>query len=129
MKINKIITGLVLSAVVAMPIFLFSPTTQAQFEIDESKATQLGVNKSGDTNLVSIIFDVIKGLLKVVFALAVLVFVIAGLFFLTSSGGDRADTARDMITYAIIGMVVSVLGYAIVVFLSKALIGEEFSWR
>ncbi len=126
MKINKIISGLVLSAVVAMPIFLFSPTTQAQFEIDESVGQDLGVDRTGTGgDLVQTIFTVIKGLLKVVFALAVLVFVIAGLFFLTSSGGDRADTARDMITYAIIGMVVSVLGYAIVVFLSKALIGES----
>ena len=126
MKLNKIITGLTMSMAIILPMFLFSPVTHAQFNPDPTKGSTLGVDKADNNgDLVATIFTVIRALLKIVFVVAVLVFVIAGLFFLTSNGGDRADTARDMLTYAIIGLVVSVLGYAIVLFLSNALIGTD----
>ncbi len=123
-KTKKMITGIIAMVVMTLPMFL-TPVVNAQFNVDEHRARDLGVSRSNSANLVDTIFTVIKGLLSVVFVIAVLMFVIAGLFFLTAAGSDRADQARDMITYAIIGLVVSVLGYAIVVFLSKALKGQE----
>jgi len=122
-KTKKMMMGIIAMVVMVLPMAL-APVANAQFKVDERKAHDLGVSRSNSANLVDTIFTVIKGLLSVVFVIAVLMFVIAGLFFLTSAGSDRADQARDMVTYAIIGLVVSVLGYAIVVFLSKALKGE-----
>ena len=116
--------GVAALAVMVLPMVL-APVTKAQFAVDERKAHALGVSRSNSANLVDTIFTVIKGLLSVVFVVAVLMFVISGLFFLTAAGSDRSDQARDIITYAIIGLVVSVLGYAIVVFLSKALQGND----
>lgn len=118
------IVGVMAIIVMALPMVL-APVAKAQFKVDERRASELGVSKSNSANLVDTIFTVIKGLLSVVFVIAVLMFVIAGLFFLTAAGSDRADQARDMVTYAIIGLVVSVLGYAIVVFLGKALKGQS----
>jgi glucose uptake protein GlcU len=123
-KTKKMMMGVVAIVVMALPMVLVS-VANAQFNVDERQAINLGVSRNNSSNLVSTIFTVIKGLLSVVFVVAVLMFVIAGLFFLTSAGSDRADQARDMVTYAIIGLVVSVLGYAIVVFLSKALKGQD----
>lgn len=122
-KTKKMMMGVVAMIVMVLPMAL-APVANAQFKVDERQARNLGVSRSNSSNLVDTIFAVIKGLLGVVFVVAVLMFVIAGLFFLTSAGSERADQARDMVTYAIIGLVVSVLGYAIVVFLSKALRGE-----
>ena len=122
-KTKKMMMGVVAMIVMVLPMAL-APVANAQFKVDERQARNLGVSRSNSSNLVDTIFAVIKGLLGVVFVVAVLMFVIAGLFFLTSAGSERADQARDMVTYAIIGLVVSVLGYAIVVFLSKALKGE-----
>ena len=123
-KTKKMIMGAIAIIIMAMPMVMIS-TANAQFSVDEHQARDLGVSRSNSSNLVETIFTVIKGLLSIVFVVAVLMFVIAGLFFLTAAGSDRADQARDMVTYAIIGLVVSVLGYAIVVFLSKALKGED----
>lgn len=123
-KMKKMIMGVIAIVAVTFPMLL-APVANAQFKVDEGRARSLGVSRSNSSNLVDTIFTVIRGLLGVVFVIAVLMFVIAGLFFLTSAGSDRADQARDMITYSIIGLVVSVLGYAIVVFLSKSLKGES----
>lgn len=123
-KTKKIMMSIVAMIAMVLPMML-APVVNAQFEVDERQARNLGVSRSNSSNLVDTIFTVIKGLLSIVFVVAVLMFVIAGLFFLTAAGSTRADQARDMVTYAILGLVVSVLGYAIVVFLSKALRGED----
>jgi len=122
-KTKKTIFGLMAMAMMMLPVLAIPASTNAQFSPDATRARELNVSRSGNANLIEVLFTVIKGLLAVVFAIAVLMFVIAGIFFLTAAGGDRADTARDILTYAIIGLVVSVLGYAIVLFLSNALTG------
>ena len=122
-KTKKMVFGLMASILMMLPVLAVPSTTNAQFSPDATRARELNVSQSGNANLIEVIFTVIKGLLAVVFAIAVLMFIIAGIFFLTSAGSDRADTARDILTYAIIGLVVSVLGYAIVLFLSNALTG------
>jgi len=100
-------------------------SAQAQFEADDNLGQDLGVSKERD--LKKIIVNVIKWLLKIVFVLTVLMLVISGIFYITSAGTDRADMARDILTYAIIGLVVAVLGYAIVWYLGKALTDDAGS--
>ena len=114
---------------VALVAMMFSvmvaSTADAQLKIDRTMGKTLNVQQAGSGDIVTTILGVTKGLLSVVFVLAVLMFVISGLFFLTAAGSDRADLARNILTYAIVGLVVSILGYAIVLFLSKALIGAD----
>ena len=122
-KIQKTVLSLVAMITMMLPMV---QVANAQFTIDDTSAKYLGVSTTNRaTSLVDTIFSVIRGLLGIVFVIAVLMFVIGGLFYLTSAGSDRTDQARDIITYAIIGLVVSVLGYAVVVFLSKALVGKD----
>ena len=124
-KTKKTIFGLMAVIIMALPIFVMPTITDAQFKPDPGRSKELGVSETGNANLIEVIFTVIKGLLKVVFAIAVLMFIVSGIFFLTSAGTERANTARDILTYAIIGLVVSVLGYAIVLFLSNSLVGND----
>jgi len=119
-KTKKLILSVVALVVMAVSMVVVS-TVDAQFSPDNTMGVELQVQGDSSVDLAGTILAVIKGLLSVVFVVAVLMFVVAGLFFLTAAGTDRADTARDIITYAIIGLVVSVLGYAVVVFLSNAL--------
>jgi len=123
-KTKKMLFGLAAMMVMSVPFFATTSVADAQFSPDPTKGPELNVSRTGRTDLVSVIFAVIKGLLSIVFAIAVLMFVIAGIFFLTAANSDRADLARDILTYAIIGLVVSVLGYAIVLFLSNVLTGR-----
>jgi glucan phosphoethanolaminetransferase (alkaline phosphatase superfamily) len=71
-----------------------------------------------DTNLVT---DIIKSIINIilVFAgiLAVLMIVIGGIRYITSDGdSSRASQAKNTILYAIIGLIVAILSYAIVNF-------------
>ncbi len=48
--------------------------------------------------------------------------VISGIIYITSGGDDgRVETAKKMLTYAIIGLVVALLGYVIVYAVGNAL--------
>ncbi len=122
-KTKKMFFGLMALVMMSLPMFFVPVVTNAQFNPDSTRGREIGVTQSGRTDFIEVLFTVIKGLLAVVFALAVLMFVISGIYFLTAAGSDRADTARDILTYAIIGLVVSVLGYAIVLFLGNVLTG------
>jgi type IV secretory pathway TrbL component len=123
-KTKTIFFSLLAFLMMGLPLLVAQPAN-AQFFPDPSKGRDLGVTKTGKTDLVAVIFTVIRGLLMIVFAVAVLMFVISGIIFLTAANSDRSDMARDILTYAIVGLVVSVLGYAIVLFLSNVLIGEK----
>jgi len=124
-KTKKAAFGLIAMLMLVFPMLATPTATDAQFAPDSTRGRELGVTQSGETDFIEVLFTVIKGLLMVVFAIAVLMFVIAGIFFLTAANSDRADTARDILTYAIMGLVVSVLGYAIVLFLSNVLTGGD----
>lgn len=72
---------------------------------------------SGNNNLGAFIRRVINIILYVVGAIAVLMIVIGGLRYVIS-GGDSSQTkaAKDTVLYAVIGLVVAVMAYAIVNF-------------
>jgi hypothetical protein len=124
-KTKKFIFSGMAFLMLALPMAMTTQPAQAQFAPDPTRGRELGVTQTGRTDFIEVLFTVIKGLLAVVFAVAVLMFVIAGIYFITAAGSDRADTARDILTYAIIGLVVSVLGYAIVLFLGNVLTGGD----
>jgi len=68
-------------------------------------------------NAGSVIRTVVNTFLYMAGAAAVIVIVIAGILYSTS-GGETANVkrAKDMLTYAVIGLVVALLAYAIVNF-------------
>ncbi len=76
-----------------------------------------GRNQDGEEELQDTVFDVINILLTVIGAMAIVVIIISGLYFVISQGNaDRVKTAKNALTYAVVGLVVSIMSYAIVNF-------------
>ncbi|GEM_PF-783376 len=73
-----------------------------------------------------LILNILYWLLSLIFLLTILAFVASGVMFIMSfNNSNMIERAKEWITYAIIGLVVSVLGFAIVTTISKVLIGEQ----
>lgn len=83
----------------------------AQYTSPESPG---GVPDGGDAS--QLIMNIVKWLLGFVGALAVLMIVVAGIIYITAAGDEgRVDSAKRYLLYAIVGLIVAILAYAIVV--------------
>lgn len=75
------------------------------------------VNPGNTTDLPGMIKTIINVLLFVIGAVSVIMIVVGGIKYTTSNGDSNAvKSAKDTILYAIIGVVVSLLAFAIVNF-------------
>lgn len=87
---------------------------------------QQGANSARPTdtpgNLVAVFDNITNTVIFLVGALAVIALVYGGFLYVTSAGdAGRVKTAKDTIIYAVIGIVVAILAYAIVNFVVGAL--------
>lgn len=119
---NKIkITVLAFMAVIGV-----ATATPVLVSAQSATATQInsGVNAVGGSDSVSLgtrIQQVVNILLYVLGAIAVLMIVIGGVRYTTSNGDSSAvKGAKDTILYAVVGLVVAVMAYAIVNFVVKS---------
>lgn len=72
--------------------------------------------------LPELINNVIKGLLGVVGAISLLMIVIGGILWMTSGGNsERIKKGKDTLVWAVIGLVVVFLSYAIINFVFQSL--------
>ena len=75
------------------------------------------VNDGGTSDLAGTFKGVINTLLFITGMVAVLFIIIGGLRFITSNGdSNQASQARNTVLYAVIGLVVAIMAYAIVNF-------------
>lgn len=73
------------------------------------------------TNLLTLLGKVINALLAIAGTVAVLFIIIGGFQYITSAGNpDNVGKAKNTILYAIIGLVVVILSYAVVKFVIEA---------
>lgn len=98
-----------------------SPATLAATTKQEAKdgVTAIGGNEDGNKagDVTKTIQDIINILLFLVGLIAVLMIVIAGFRFVTSNGdANTVSSAKNTIIYAVIGIVIAVMAYAIVNF-------------
>jgi glucose uptake protein GlcU len=102
------------SAALALPAIAV-----AQYNTSNIGGVQ-GVPKDANAN--AIIVKIINWLLGILAGLAVLMIVVAGIMYITSQGDEgRVDSAKKWLTYAIVGLVVALLGYVIVAAVGNAL--------
>lgn len=84
-----------------------------------------GANPGGlaqETDLSNLIIEIVKWILRFTAALAILMIIFGGIMYIVSSGDSgRIDTAKNIILYAIVGLVVILLSYAIVASISRGL--------
>ena len=102
----------------------------AQTVFAQSQGTQTGSiaplnpidNLPGDTDLASLLTKIINYFLGLVGLIAVLMLIIGGIRYVTSGGNEQTvEKAKSTILYAIIGIVIVVLSYAIVFTITNAL--------
>lgn len=88
---------------------------------DSARGSEQPIMLFGDSGIFSEITNV---LLFVIGAIAVIMIVIGGLRYVIS-GGDakQVDAAKNTILYAIIGIIVAILAYAIINFITGAFVG------
>ena len=68
-----------------------------------------------DKKLSEILEDLIKWLLQIVILIAILMIIVSGAMYMISAGDQqKADTAKKALTYAVLGLLVVALAYAIV---------------
>jgi glucose uptake protein GlcU len=75
-----------------------------------------------DSSIGAVLANVTRFVTAIIAVLAILMIVVSGVMYITSSGDQgRVDSAKKMLTYAIIGLIVSLLAYVIVIAVGQAL--------
>lgn len=132
--IKKIAQGLLSVAVFALAFGAIAPTAPA-YALDctgaDNLSIQCGANSAQGSDAPSGLFDgdapvfqtIVNVLLFIIGAVAVIMLIIGGIRYVVS-GGDQAQVtgAKNTILYAIIGIVVAVLAYAVVNFVLGSLL-------
>ncbi len=76
--------------------------------------------------IIAFILTILDFATQIIGSLAVLIMIIGGFMFMTAQGDQtQIDKAKDVIKYAIIGLVVTFLSYIIVIFLQTLFITSE----
>jgi hypothetical protein len=125
--IKKSLQGLLLVPVLALGVSLFAPVVQPvsvhaqstfnqglQAGADSSKGADQQTNLFGDNGVFKTITNV---LLFVIGAISVIMLIIGGIRYVVSGGDSAAVTsAKNTILYAVVGIIVAILAYALVNF-------------
>ncbi len=119
-KITAItVSLLIMMGVVAMPT--------AVVYADAASVIKGGVDEINDGNDVPLeeqIRTIVNIMLFLLGAIAVLMIIIGGIRYATSNGdANNTKAAKDIILYAVVGLVVAILSYAIVGFVLDAFSG------
>ena len=120
---STIITTLAVLGLVAVPLVPAATTFAADSPVDsiEEGLKGAGGSDANQDDLKKNIQTVVNVLLFILGAIAVIVIIIGGIRY-TTSNGDPGQTkaAKDTILYAVIGLIVAILAYAIVSFVLNA---------
>jgi cytochrome bd-type quinol oxidase subunit 2 len=113
---NKI-TKNILSLALIMTVFGLPMLVGAQWSEPDPSGTGLPA-----TEAETLLTNILNTILRLVAILAVLGFVISGVLYITAGGNsDRVDQAQNWLKYSIIGVVVALIGYIVVNFISGVL--------
>ena len=120
---STIITIMAVLGLVAIPLVPAATTFAADSPVDsiEEGLKGAGGSDANQDDLKKNIQTVVNVLLFILGAIAVIVIIIGGIRY-TTSNGDPGQTkaAKDTILYAVIGLIVAILAYAIVSFVLNA---------
>ncbi len=123
----KVFLYAVLATTIGVILLQFSNIQQANAQGWRQGIEAVSTARTGlpETDAKTVVINVVKWLLSLVFWLAVFAFVASGIIFITSFGNSNMhEIAKDWLMYAIIGLAVSVLGYIIIISVSKMLTGN-----
>lgn len=129
MKISKNIVRLSLTALTGVLLFTPLPVFAFDLSMSNGASSARGVDQAttlfGATGIFTTITNV---MLFVVGAISVIMVVIGGLRYVISGGNStNITTAKNTILYAVIGLVVAILAYAMINFVIGSLVpGSDY---
>lgn len=103
-----------------MALFFAPGVVFGQYNVPITGSGPTASNPAGSPGLPvgtpeGILVGIMNWLLTIIGVIGVIAFVIAGIIYLTAAGDDsKAKTAKQAMTYAIIGMIVALMGYVII---------------
>ncbi len=93
-----------------------SATSSSKSAVTQGITSAGGAGTTGST-LTDLVKNIISALLFIVGAVAVIMIIVGGIRYVTSNGDQaHVKAAKDTIMYAVVGLVVAILAYAIVQF-------------
>lgn len=119
MKIIKRIARIAALFVIPVVLFAQMPTTLALDPLADAcqnSSTEICKNRNDSSNSVTkIIGTVVNTLLYFVGLLSVIMIIVAGVMYTTSGGNaGQVSKAKGALTYAVVGLIVAFLAFAIV---------------
>ncbi|MBQ6375531.1 hypothetical protein IJJ37_01185 [Candidatus Saccharibacteria bacterium] len=134
-KFTKIIASLIavfgLGTLALAPVALSTPTYAADeicsMDVPQSVKDAYGCEKKGsEADFSNALQGILNGIIGFLGVVAVIVIVIGGVMYMTSQGDPgKTKKAKDTILYATIGLIISVLAFAITNFVIINVIGGK----
>lgn len=126
--ISLILAGFIgFSTINALPTFAANSVCDMQpgTEVPQEVYDAAGCNNNNDA-LPSIIINILNAIIAVAGLVAVIFIIIGGFNYMTSAGDSgKTKKAKDTILYAVIGLVICVLAFAIVNFVIGNIINSN----
>lgn len=126
-KIRLVIGSLLIlgfAGIIAAPVQVYAVNPAQQVCAGTGghiNATGQCVGNSDQGNLASLVKTIINVLLYLIGIIAVIVIIIGAIRYVTSAGdSSKVKGAKDTILYAVIGLVIAIIAYAIVNFVVRA---------
>ena len=125
---KNVLTAIFLSLfVVFTMVFCWATPTNADF------GSGVGLVQETDlpqTSIDNILVNIMRALLRILAPLFVMSIIIGGIIYVAAGGANSkfAELAQNIITYAIIGLVVTLLAYVILGFVAGSLYGGGGGW-
>ncbi len=126
--VSRILVGLSLPVVALglVGVLALAPSETASAAINPWTAITEGWEAAGGDNQAPSLTDyiqlIINALLFIIGALAVIMIIVGGIRYVTSGGDSNAATsARNTIMYAVVGLLIAAIAYAIVNFVISML--------
>jgi len=109
----------IVAAMIGLAIGIAAPTFLREiYEILGAK--DIPDNVSGATPIIVIVMNVLKFLLSIVGALAIIMLVVGGIRYLTAAGSEDAiDSGKKIVVYAIIGILIALASLILVTQVAK----------
>lgn len=105
-------------------ITIFAKEVKPNTTVNDTVIETVGPNDNN--TLVDSVQGIINAIIAVLGIVAVLVIILGGVQYMTSSGDSaKVKKAKDTILYGVIGLVICVLAFAIVNFVIMNIIGGE----
>ena len=120
-----IITFAAIFGLVAVPLVPTVASADDPADSIQQGVTSVGGDKKGADDLKDKIQTIVNVMLFILGAIAVIMIIIGGIRYTTSNGdAQQTKAAKDTILYAVVGLIVAILAYAIVTFIVSSFSGN-----